>query len=98
MPLCEHHGCAAHGTEKLEMIRNGRHLFVDRAPTQLSAVPARYECKIVTRKDGPEFGCTSREFPAHLDPNEARHARLRQAGLKRRVTAEFGHIVVRPGD
>ena len=46
----------------------------------------------------PQDGRLARKLIAELDAGEPRLGRLGEAGLERRVAAQFGQIVVAPGD
>src|SRR5690606_876213 len=65
---------------------------------QVAAVPAADAIELIRCERGPERRGFARKFAAEFDTLEADFLAILQDRLKRRVAAEFGHIVVGPRD
>src|SRR4029079_1839451 len=79
---------------RADRVHLGRDFLLGTAPI----IPARDHIEPVARHDGLEHTRVARTLAAELGPVIARLLRLLETGLERRITAEFRHIVIRPGD
>ncbi len=96
--LGKDHDLAAKGDEQHEMILDRCDFRLDRALEQPPAVPAGDEGEAVPIEDRAQGLGAARKLVAELDACIAGKARLGETRLERRLAAEFGQIVVGPGD
>src|SRR5690349_21516255 len=70
------------------------HLFLADAPV----IPAGDQRQPVMVEDGPKRAAVARELAAKLGTGIAGFRGFGEAGLERRVAAQFRHVVIGPGD
>ena len=94
----EHEHRRAHGLQQGQMRLQGVDLGLGVLGQQRAGVPAADQIDAVARQQRLQLGRIARKFAAQFDAVEADVADVRQDRLQRRVSAQFGHVVIRPGD
>ena len=88
----------AHVLQQLEMRPDRIHFGADVLLVAAAIIPARNHGKAMTLHDRLQLRRVARKLAAKFGAGIARLLGFAQANLKRRVAAEFRHVVIAPGD
>ena len=93
----ENHYRAAECSQQIQVRLNGLDFLRYGTFQQVAAVPAGHQAQAMAVQDGAEYGRVARKLVAQLEACVTGLGTLGETGLQRRPGAQFGHVVVGPG-